>query len=569
MPGARKPRHLHRYAWDVLRGRVVTGELVRLACERALRDHEPAGGAARGLVWRPDRVDRVLRFFPLLCHWQGEWAGQPFTLEPWQQFILAELFGWYRADGKRRFHSAHAEVARKNGKTELLAGVGLYMLTADDEAGAQVYTAATKRDQAAIMHESAVRMVRASKPLSRRLQLFKTSILDQRSASTFKPLGADSKTLDGLNAHCALVDELHAHPSGELYSVLETSMGARRNPLIFSITTAGDDVSSFCYSQREYGERVLRGTLDDDSAFFYIASLDDGDDWRDPKLWPKANPNLGVTIRAEELAEKVEQAKEAPHRQNQIRRYRLNQWVRQTTRWLDLAKWDACAGELMPAELERSNEGRIGFGGLDLASTTDVAALAIVFPPDDLDTGTFDVIWRYWIPEDGIVERSKQAKVPFNRWEAEGWILATPGGVTDYADIRSEIIHLGRERYAVKQIAFDPWNATSLSTELSEEGFEMVKVGQNFSGISEAMKQLERLILSGRIRHGGHPVSRWMADNIEARERDGAIRPVKPNSKMSTKKIDGMVALMMALDRAMRRAPSTSSVYDERGLFVL
>ena len=552
----------------MLRGRVVVGQLVRLACERAARDHEGAA-SERGLVFMPDRAAHVLRFFPLLRHWQGEFAGKPFDLQPWQQFILSELFGWYRADGRRRFHSAHVELARKNGKTAMLGGVGLYMLSADAELGAQVYTAATKKDQAALMHESAMRMVRASSSLSKRLKVFRTSIVDERTASAYKPLGADSKTLDGLNAHCALIDELHAHPSGDLYSVLETSMGARRNPMILSITTAGDDVSSFCYAQREYGERVLRGLLEDDSAFFYIASLDEGDDWRDAAVWPKANPNLGVSIRAEELAEKVEQAKEAPHRQNQIRRYRLNQWVRQATRWLDLAAWDACAGELMPAELERANEGRVGYAGLDLASTTDVCALCIVFPPDDLDTGTFDVIWRYWIPEEGILERARQAKVPFDRWEADGWIIATAGNVTDYRDVRSEITHLGRERFKVPQIAFDPWNATALSTELAEEGFEMVKVAQNYSGISEPMKTLERLILSRRIRHGAHPISRWMADNLESRERDGAIRPVKPNSKMSTKKIDGMVALMMALDRATRRQPNMASVYEDRGLFVL
>jgi phage terminase large subunit-like protein len=561
------PRTLRRYARDVLRGRVVAGELVRLACARAARDH--ADPSSRGLMWREDRARRVLDFFPLLRHFEGRWSGLPFALAPWQEFILAELFGWYRADGRRRFRHAHIEIARKNGKTTMLGGIGLYLMIADGESGAQVYTAATKRDQASIMHRAAIQMVRASNSLSRRLTVFKNSISDPASASSYLPLGADSKTLDGLNVHGALIDELHAHPSGDLYEVLDTATGARVNPLVLSITTAGDDHTSFCYSQREHAEQVLRGVFVDDSLFAFVASLDDGDDWSDPNVWRKANPNLGVTVLADDLAAKAEQAKQAPHRQNHFRRYHANQWVRQVTRWLDLGRWDECAGDELPAEIEARCAGRVGYAGLDLASTTDVCALCIVFPPDDLDAGTFDAIWRFWIPEDGLSERVRQSKVPFDRWEREGWVIATPGNVTDYREVRAEIIHACREKFCVKQLAFDPWNASSLSSELADEGFELVKFPQNYANISAPTKELEKLILSGRIRHGGHPIARWMADNLEVREHDGAIRPVKPNNAMSHKKIDGMVALIMALDRAMRRPSGASNVYEQRGVLLI
>jgi phage terminase large subunit-like protein len=573
----RKPRSLHPYAWDVLKGRQVVGELVRLACLRSWNDHR-GEAAERGLYFDAERAEAILAFFPYLSHSKGEWAGQPFELSPWQEFITWELFGWHRSDGSRRFRAAYLEVAKKNGKTTYLAGLGLYLVSADGEEGAEVYTAATKKDQAGIMHEEAIRMVRRSPDLSRRLQTFRRNISSPLTASKYEPLGADSKTEDGLNVHGALIDELHAHPSGDLYSVIEQSMAARRSPLLVAITTAGTDQTSFCYARREYAVAVLEGLFEDDALFSYIAALDAGDDWRDADTWIKANPNLGVSVKPTFLAEQIEEATRSPRKESAVRRYRLNQWVRATTRWLSLDTWDRCAGDELPAELERRLAGRVAYAGLDLASTSDVAAFVLLFPPAELELGQEEeddaaalwyVIPRFWIPDDDLEGRAIRTRVPYDVWEREGWLTATPGNVTDYRVIRSDIAELG-ERYEIRSIGFDRWNATETSSELLDEGFAMVEIAQNYPSMSPPMKELERLILSEVIRHGGHPVLRWMAANLEVKEHDGAIRPVKPSHKMSHQKVDGMVALIMALARALARDGATEkSVYEERGIRLL
>ena len=542
----RLPRNLHPYARDVLRGKVVAGPLVRAACERSRRDHETAH--ERGLTFSRRAAEHVLAFVPHLRHSKGEWAGQPFALAPWQSFMLWELFGWLRADGTRRYRRAYAEVARKNGKTTLLGTIGLYLLAADGEQGAEIYTAATKRDQARIMHGEAVRMVRASAELGEVLETYRDNISCPMTQSKYEPLGADAKTLDGLNVHGALIDELHAHPDGSLYEVLDTATGARRSPLIFAITTAGDDETSFCFSQRTYCEQVVRGALVDDATFVFIACLDADDDWRDESVWIKANPNLGVSVKLDQLREQVREAERNPRKQNSVRRLLLNQWTRATTRFLDLAAWDRCAGDAMPAQIEEACAGRPAYGGLDLASTNDITAFGLVFPPAE-EGEVFRTIWRFWIPEDGLLERMKQTRLPYDQWIADGWIRATEGNVTDYRVVRDDILELV-SRYDLVSAGFDPWNSTATINDLREVlGDRLVGVAPNYPQLSPATKMLERLVLGGRIEHGGNPVARWMADNLEVKEHDGALRPVKPGTKMSHKKIDGMVALILALSR--------------------
>jgi phage terminase large subunit-like protein len=545
----------------------VTGKLVRLACERSLRDHRGAA-AERGLHFDAEAAEHVLDFFGFLKHSKGEWAGREFILEPWQEFIVWEVFGWYRADGSRRFRVVHAEVAKKNGKTTLLAGIALYLLDGDGEPGAEVYSAATKRDQAAIMHEEAIRMVLNSPDLRRQFQVFRRNISRDATASKFEPLSSDFSTLDGLNIHGGLVDELHAHPSGALYEVLETSTGARRSPLIFSITTAGDDQTSFCYARREYAVAVLEELFADDTLFAYISTLDQGDDWREESLWIKANPNLGVSVKVAPLRDQIEMASRSPRQENDIRRFRLNEWTSATTRWLSLDEWDACAGELLPGQIEIEREGAPCYGGLDLASTSDIAAFVLLFPP--MEGGDFwDVVCRFWIPGGDLAERVKKTKIPYGDWIRDGWLLSTPGDVTDYRLIRLEIEALS-ERYQILEIPYDKWNATETSSELQDKGFPMVSHKQGYPDMSPPMKELERLLKCGRLRHGGHPVLRWMASNIECKQFSGAIKPVKPDHKAATKKIDGMVALIMALSRAT--APpeeEESSPYEEHGVRVL
>ena len=335
------PCPVEAYAREVVEGRIVAGQLVRLACQRHLDDL--ATGAARGLLWDGAAARHALDFFGHLRHSTGEWAHQPFNLQPWQAFVVGSLFGWKRTDGLRRFRTAYVEVARKNGKSVLLAGTALYALVADDEPGAHVYAAATTRDQARIVFGEAERMVDASPALRARVTRTVNNLAVLPTSSWFRPLSADASKMDGLNVHFAAVDEVHEHPNPEIIQKLNTATGARRQPLMFEITTAGHDRHSVCRQHHEFSVKALEGTIPteaSDSWFAYIATIDAGDDWTDPAVWIKANPSLGVTVKIEDLKRQVDEAREMPAQQNAIRRLRLNEWTEQVTRWLDMAVWE-------------------------------------------------------------------------------------------------------------------------------------------------------------------------------------------------------------------------------------
>jgi phage terminase large subunit-like protein len=326
-----------QYIDDVLSGRRRECRWVRLACERHVRDLET--GHERGL-WFDERAARtVIAFFGLLRHSKGEWAGQPVALEPWQQFHLCNLFGWKRDDGTRRFRVSYLEVGRKNGKSTMGAGVGLYLQAADGEPGAEIYTAATKRDQARIVHQEAVRMVKQSPALTRELRVFKDNIHSERTFSKFEPLGRDSGTLDGLNVHGAIVDEVHAHPNGDMWDVLQTATGARRQPLLYAVTTAGFDRQSLCWQFNDYTQKVVSGVLEDDNWHGLIYTLDDGDDWEDEANWYKSNPNLGVSKKLDDLRDKARAARGMPARLNGFLQKELNVWTQASTRWIDPEAW--------------------------------------------------------------------------------------------------------------------------------------------------------------------------------------------------------------------------------------
>ena len=356
------------YIHGVLDGTIPAGRLIRLAVERHQRDLDE--GPARGLRFDRAAAQHTIDFFGFLKHSKGEWAGQTFELAPWQQFILWVLFGWKRTDGLRRYRTAYIEVPRKQGKSTMAAGVGLYLLVADGEPGAEVYSAATKRDQAKIVHAEATRMVKASPSLSRMVKVFKDNLNIPETASKYEPLGADEDTLDGLNVHGAIIDELHAHKTRGVVDVLETATGARRQPLQVEITTAGSDQTSVCYEHHDYGAKILIGTVQDDTWFVFIATIDEGDDWRDATVWAKANPNFGISVKPDDLARKVEKAKRMPTAQNAFKRLHLDIWTQQVTRWIDLGLWDENAGEVDEEKLA----GGICHGGLDLASVSDLTA---------------------------------------------------------------------------------------------------------------------------------------------------------------------------------------------------
>ena len=551
---------VHGYIQDVLEGRIPACKWVKLACRRHVDDLLEAD--ERGLHFNPAEAQLVIDFIELLKHSKGEWAGRRLRLEPWQQFIVWTLFGWMREDGTRRFRTAYLEVARKNGKSTLAAGIGLYLLVADGEPGAEVYSAATKRDQAQITHSEAERMVKSSPALRKHLTVFKRNIHIKDTGSKFEPLSADYNSLDGLNVHGALVDELHAHKTRGLWDVLETATGSRRQPLILGITTAGFDRQSICFQQHEYVEKVLEGVVEDDSYFGIIFTLDQDDDWLDETNWIKSNPNLDVSKKRDDMRRKARRAREMPAALNPFMRLELNVWTQSETKWISLEHWTDC-GTAVNAE---GLHGRTCYGGLDLSSNIDISAFLVVFPPQ-AEEDDYQVLCRFWIPEDAMVERSRTDRVPYDAWVRQGFIEATPGNVIDYEFIIHQI-EADMQAYDLQEIAFDRWGATKIQTDLMELGGDdfMVQFGQGFASMSGPMKELEKLILGHKLAHGNNPVLTWMADNLVARmDPAGNIKPDKAKSR---EKIDGMVALIMALDRALRRQDHRS-VYESRGLLSL
>lgn len=549
------------YMHGVLDGSIPAGQLIRLAVERHLRDLETA--KARGLWFDRAAAQHAIDWFGLLKHSKGEWAGQPFELAAWEQFVTWCLFGWKRADGLRRFRTAYIEVPRKNGKTTYAAGTALYLMVADGEPGAEVYSAATKRDQAKICWSEAVRMVKASPALNRMVKYWRASdnLSIEELAAKFMPLGADADSLDGLNVHGAIIDELHAHKTGAVVEVLETATGARRQPLVFEITTAGSDRQSVCYTHHEYSEQVLRGTVEDDSWFAYIATIDEEDRerWDDPAVWAKANPNYGISVKPDDLQRKAVKARVMPAAQNGFLRLHLNVWTQQTSRWIDLTLWDENAGEVN----EQALEGQLCYGGLDLASVSDIAAWVLAFPQVG-DPDALDILARFWCPESRLYDPSNQYREQYQAWAREGWLTATPGDAVDYAAVKAAIM-ADAKRFAIRNLNVDRlFQGYQLSQELADEGLEVFGMGQGFLSMAGPMREFERRLLAKKLHHGGNPVLRWMADNVAVRQ-DPAGN-LKPDKAASQGKIDGIVALVMALDRAMRHEPPKRSVYESRGL---
>lgn len=585
-----KPRKeaLHpaeQYARDVIDGKIVACKWVRLACERHVHDLKHA--QERGFVFDAEAAEYVLHFIGLLRHSKGKWGrgkGELIRLEPWQQFIIWVAFGWRRDNsarwiettaegqvqdthGMRRFRIIYEEVARKNGKSTKAAGLGLYLAFADGEPGAEVYSAATKRDQARIVHKEAIRMVRKNQGLKKHIDIVKDNLSLELTASKYEPLGADSDSTDGLNVHGFIADELHAWKNRDMWDVLETATGSREQPMGIAITTAGVDRRSVCFEKNDYSRKVLEGwkdgSFEDDTWFAIIFTLDDGDDWRDEKVWIKANPNLGVSKYYEDMRMKAKRAGQSAAVLNNFLRRELNVWVQGVVKWMPMDDWRACNGSVSALEFEKRLKGMTCYGGLDLSSTSDITAFVMAFL--DEDENVF-VLGRFWVPEDTLEViphyRSSDDAKHIQQWVKEGYIEATPGNVIDY-DFIFEQIEKDADAYKIDQIAFDRWGAARVVQVLENKGMKMVQFGQGFASMSPPMKELERLVLSKKIVQGGNPVLTWMADNLVARV-DPAGN-VKPDKEKSSEKIDGIVALIMALDLALRH-PEKKSVYSKRGI---
>src|ERR1700761_1775145 len=548
-----------KYIEDVLAGNIITSKLVRLQIDRHLRDLEH--GHERGLVFDREAAEHVIEFFPMyLVHTEGEYCDQPFVLLPFQQAQLWVLYGWkWKATGYRRFKYAYNEIGRGNGKSAFASGLCIYELAFFGEKGAHVYSASTDKKTAKLVFDTADLMVKKSDWLSARILPSSNNLSIPGTAAKFEPCASEDSNLMGLRPSFQVLDELHAHRSAGVWDVFVSAMGKRRNPLMFAITNSGFDRTSVCWIHREYSVKVLQGIIDDDTWFAWICGLDvdeasgEKDDWEDERNWIKANPAMGSIVRIEELREQAKKAKNDPSALNAFLRFRLSVWTSSHTTWMPLDKWDACKHFIDVARLK----GRRCIGGLDLSTTTDIAAFVLLFPPEHDDDHWY-VVPNFFLPEDNIERRVKKDRVPYDIWQRQGLFNLTPGNVIDYAFIRAKVNEL-RDVYEIQEIAFDAWNSSDIVTNLMDDGATMVKFGQGFASMSAPTKRLMELVLTETLAHGNNPVLRWMASNVMI-----AMDPagnVKPDRSKSREKIDGIVALNMALGRLMQQpaVPYTST----------
>lgn len=511
------------------------------------------------------KAQRVVRFIEALRHTKGEFHGQPFHLLPWQEKVIRDVFGTVRDDdlSMRQYTTAYIEIPKKNGKSELGAAIALNMLINDDEWKAEVYSCASDRQQAAIVFDVAVDMVRQSPALMKRVKIIPSTrrMIYQPTGSIYQVLSSEVATKHGLNVSACIFDELHTQPTRALYDVMTQGSGdARKQPLWFLLTTAGTDRNSICWEVHQKALDILEGRKIDPRFYPVLFGLPDDADWTSEENWYRANPSLDHTITIDKVRDAFRKAQETPADENQFRQLRLNQWVKQSVRWMPMDKWDECGGVVDPYALE----GRACYAGLDLSSTSDLTALVLVFPPTSEDE-PYIALPFFWLPEETLSLRVRRNHVPYDQWAKRGYIQTTEGNVVHYGFIERFICELG-ERYDIREIAHDRWNATMMVQTLEDDGFTMVPFGQGFKDMSPPTKELMRIVLEHRLCHGGHPVLRWNMDN--AFVRTDPAGNLKLDKEKSTEKVDGAVALVMALDRAMKNQGG-DSVYNHRGLLIL
>jgi phage terminase large subunit-like protein len=530
-------------------------------CREGIPRYDPWRNAAPRYRFDVRLARRVVAFFAeMLVFVEGEKAGQPFLLEPWQAAIVGNLFGWVdSATGLRRYREALVFVARKNGKTPLAAGVALYVLFCDGEYGGQVYSAAAEQSQAALIFRHATAMIERSRALLARCRVYRAfkSVEVPATNSIFRALSADAHTKHGLNASAALVDELHAHPTRDLLDVLQTSMGSRRQPVLFEITTSDFERPSICNEKHAYASRVRDGVFEDPSFLPVIYEASPKDDFADAAVWRKANPNLGVSVKEDYLVRECARAKESPAYLNTFLRLHLNVRTNADVAWLDAAAWDRCAGALAFRALEKAMLGKTCYAGLDLASTDDLNAFVLLFPED----GNVVLPW-FWCPAENAVTREKRHRVPYTQWARDGFLTLTDGNSADKDLIERRILELAK-LYTIKGLAYDRFGADQIKNHLVAEHIDVVSFGQGFVSMNAPTKEIDVLVRSGRLRHGGHPVLKWMASNVMLKKDEADNW--KPDKKRSREKIDGIVALVMAEGLALARPASRTSVYDTPG----
>lgn len=562
------------YARDVLAGHVVSGRLVKLACQRHLNDRETGG--ARGLRFDSAEAQAAIDFWEVCPHLKGKQAkrGELLRLEPWEKFVVGSVYGWKRADGTRRFRVAWLEMGRKNGKSTLLYPAGLHGLALDGEAGPEVYAVATKRDQARLVFDLAKRACTRSPDLAELVQVYAFSLTCEENFGKFEAVSSDADTLDGLNPSVALCDEIHKWKGRDLWDVIETGMGSREQPLLWAITTAGPEGDQDVYGQEHnHTVQVLEGIIQDDARFGFIACIDPEDDWTDPKNFAKANPNLGVSVFAEEIKAQVDKAKRMPAAANAVKRLRLGRRTQDADAWIPLSMWDAGREPRLTWE---ALAGFPCFGGLDLANTSDFAALCLCFPLDDElrpapDTdrpAVWAYKWRLWIPSESANPVGAKLREVAAPWIADGWVSATEGDAIDTAAIEAGVLKAAGE-YDLRALAFDPFNAATLANRFQLEGLTCYQFPQRMTKFAEPTKVFGEELAARRFRHDGNPAVRWMADNCVLVENGAGHR--MPSRKKSKNKIDAMVAAVMARGLVLDQSATAGAgrYYETNGVEVV
>ena len=528
-----------------------------------LKNYKPSQFMLPTSHYDKKKADRAVTFIENLCHTKGKWAGTPFWLLPWQEQLIRDIFGIVKPDGNRQFRTAFVEICKKVGKSELAAAVALYLLYADNEPSAEVYGAAADRQQASIVFDVAKQMVEMSPALMKRSKLMGATkrIVNYSNAGYYQVLSAEVGGKHGFSVSGLVFDEIHTQPNRQLYDVLtKGSSDARQNPLHFIITTAGNDRHSIAYELHTKAVDILEGRRVDPTFYPVVYGLKDDEDWEDEANWYKVNPSLGYTVDIERLRDAYREAKQNPADEITFKWLRCNMWVSSTVAWIPDAIY--MRGN-EPIDMD-ALAGRDCYAGLDLSSTGDITALVLIFPPRD-EEEKYVLLPYFWIPEETIPRRVKANSVPYDIWEKQGYIMSTEGNVIHYDFIEKFIVDLS-EKYHILEIAVDRWNATQMIQNLEGEGFTIIPFGQGFSSMSAPTKEFYRLLMEGRIIHGGNPVLRWMAGNVVIdTDPAGNIKVTKAKSK---EKIDGIVAAIMALDRCIRQEGQSGSVYDERGLLV-
>jgi phage terminase large subunit-like protein len=541
------PLHLiDAYARDVAARRVPAGKYHRLACVRHLRDRVRERSADFPYVLDLARVDRFVRFAAQLRHYKGEWAGQFIVLQPHQVFRLGSVFGWIHvATGLRRFRTAYNEIPRKNGKSLEAAIVALYATFFDGEPGAEAYCIATKREQAKIVFNDCKKLVQSS-GLRSRIAVLMANLHHEGSASKLQPLGADADSTDGLNPHVLIADEYHKYKNRNMLDVMETATGARRQPVNFQITTAGDDPLSPCGDQHDYACKILDRLLVDDTFFAFIAHAEAADDWTDPATWRKANPNYGISVRPDDLVALATKAINMPPAAAAFKQKRLNLWVDAATPWLSVDGWRRGQTTWAPDDLA----GDLCYVGVDMSSKIDLTAVVLLFPPTDARHSWRVIAWCL-TPEDTLDERAHRDKAPYREWlKDDRKILRTNPGNRIDQDLVRDWINAAAQVYTIASVGVDPWNVGNLVAHLQTDGFDVVEIPQNPGQMSAPAKEFEADVLDGLVDAGGNPLLAWCVSNaVVQRDNKDNIYPVK---KRSRGRIDPVIACLLARKLAMR-----------------